>query len=181
METNLNNDCLRIILDQCHGYSPFTSQVCKQWRDVSKSSHQRFDIEILVKNNDIKLLDWMNSNREFTPKQINTIFLSASRVGNIEILRLYKDRYNITGATRFDLEMANAAVGGHLECMKLCKEWGATDFNWSMNITASGGHLECMKLCKDSGATNFDTAMWFASVNEQTQCVQLLQEWINSL
>ena len=47
------------------------------------------------------------------------------------------------------LFMCGAAKGGHVEIVKLCKEWGATDFNWAMSKAAWEGHVEIAKLCKE--------------------------------
>ena len=31
-------------------------------------------------------------------------------------------------------------VVGHIDIVKLCKEWGATKFDWAMENAAEGGH-----------------------------------------
>ena len=48
----------------------------------------------------------------------------------------------------YDWGMKEAAKGGHVEIVKLCKEWGATDFNWAMTYAAWEGHVEIVKLCR---------------------------------
>ena len=53
------------------------------------------------------------------------------------------------------LFMCGAAKGGHVEIVKLCKEWGATDFNRVMKEAAWGGHVEIVKLCKEWGAVSY--------------------------
>ena len=47
----------------------------------------------------------------------------------------------------YDWAMSYAAKGGHVEIVKLCKEWGATDFNRAMSNAAWEGHVEIVKLC----------------------------------
>ena len=67
--------------------------------------------------------------------------------------------YKEWGATYFDEVMSYAAKGGHVEIVKLCKEWGATDFDEAMSNAAWEGHVEIVKLCKEWGATDFNRAM----------------------
>ena len=55
--------------------------------------------------------------------------------------------------------MSNAAWKGHVEIVKLCKEWGATDFNRAMSNAAWEGHVEIVKLCKEWGATDFNLSL----------------------
>ena len=42
--------------------------------------------------------------------------------------------------------MANSAEGGHVEIVKLCKEWDVADFDWVMLNSAEGGHVEIVKI-----------------------------------
>ena len=81
------------------------------------------------------------------------------------------------GATYFDEAMREAAEGGHVEIVKLCKEWGATNFDWAMIKAASGGHIEIMELCKEWGATNFDWAMREAAKGGHVEVIELCKEW----
>ena len=53
----------------------------------------------------------------------------------------------------YDGAMLLAAINGHLERVKLCKEWGATDYDGAMCWAAINGHLAIVKLCKEWGAT----------------------------
>ena len=55
------------------------------------------------------------------------------------------------GATDFNWAMSYAAKGGHVEIVKLCKEWGATDFDEAMEEAAREGHVEIVKLYKEWG------------------------------
>ena len=54
----------------------------------------------------------------------------------------------LCGEWKTNNAMAKAAKGGHVEIVKLCKEWGATDFNWAMSYAAKRGHVEIVKLCR---------------------------------
>jgi len=60
----------------------------------------------------------------------------------IEILLLLK-------ATDFDEALTSAAENGHIEIVKLCKDYGATDFDEAMTSAAENGHIEIVKLCKE--------------------------------
>ena len=43
--------------------------------------------------------------------------------------------------TDFNTTMGWAARDGHIEIVKLCREWGATDFNTAMMCAARGGQI----------------------------------------
>ena len=46
--------------------------------------------------------------------------------------------------------MAAAVEGGHVEIVKLCKEWGATNFNDAFESAEErGDHVEIVKLCRE--------------------------------
>ena len=45
--------------------------------------------------------------------------------------------------------MQYAAYGGHIETVKLCKEWGTTAFAGAMASAAEFGHVEIVELCKE--------------------------------
>ena len=55
--------------------------------------------------------------------------------------------------------MFKAAESGHVEIVKLYKEWGATDLDAAMIKAAREDHIEILKLCKKWGATNFNSIM----------------------
>ena len=77
----------------------------------------------------------------------------------------------------YDGAMLSAAINGHLEIVKLCKEWGATDYDGAMWSAAINGHLEIVKLCKEWGATDYDGAMLWAALNGHLEIVKLCKEW----
>ena len=53
-------------------------------------------------------------------------------------------------AADFDAAMAAAVEGGHVEIVKLCKEWGATNFNDAFeSAEGRGDHVEIVKLCRE--------------------------------
>ena len=83
------------------------------------------------------------------------------------------------GATDYDGAMWWAAINGHLEIVKLCKEWGATDYDGAMCWAAINGHLEIVKLCKEWGATDYDGAMWRAAINGHLEIVRLCRGWLD--
>ena len=62
--------------------------------------------------------------------------------------------------------MYNAAENGHIEIVKLCREWGAKDYDEALCLAALGGHIEILRLCREYGEyEDFDSAMWFADLN----------------
>ena len=68
------------------------------------------------------------------------------------------------GATDFDEAMVSAATEGDIEIVKLCREYGAADFDESYGLSSwSRGDIEIVKLCKEWGATNFGEAAWSAA------------------
>ena len=70
-----------------------------------------------------------------------------------------------------------AAEKGHIEIVKLCKEWEAADFDEAIQPAACKGRIEIVKLCKEWGATNFDVAMRFAAYGGHIEIVKLCKEW----
>ena len=69
-----------------------------------------------------------------------------------------------------------AAGGGHIEIVKLCKEWGKTAFNGAMASAAEDGHFEIVELCKEWGATNFNQTMVYAALFGHVEIVKLSKE-----
>ena len=46
---------------------------------------------------------------------------------------------------------ANAAEGGHLECLKYAHENGCPWDEWTCSMAAFNGHLECLKYAHENG------------------------------
>ena len=69
---------------------------------------------------------------------------------------LKKDKDEILLDRMLSSRATVAARDGHIEKVKLCKDWGATDFSNAMDEAALGGHIEIVKLCKEWGATDFN-------------------------
>ena len=82
------------------------------------------------------------------------------------------------GATDFDEAIWRAACKGHIEIVKLCKEWGAIDFDSAMRFAAWDGDIEIVKLCKEWGATDFDEAQRIAAENGHIEVVKLCRGWL---
>ena len=59
------------------------------------------------------------------------------------------------GAIGFDTTMWYAARSGHIEIVKMCREWGATNFDSAMVSAAESRHIHVIRLCKEWGAKNF--------------------------
>ena len=62
--------------------------------------------------------------------------------------KFLNDIVKLCGEWKTNNAMSNAAWKGHVEIVKLCKEWGATDFNRAMEEAAWEGHVEIVKLCR---------------------------------
>lgn len=113
----------------------------------------------------------------------------AADGGRIDAIRLLRDN----GATNFKSALLKAAQKGHVEIIKLFKEWGVVDdfvetmthaarhghveiirlmkewlviddFNASMLEASRYGRLDVVKQCKEYGATEFEKAL------EQARC-----------
>ena len=84
------------------------------------------------------------------PTNPTSLLLFAAKSGTLSLMKLAKGQ----GATHFDWAFSEAAMCGHLDCMKLAKEWDATSewsatyFNWALENAKDGGHLECMELLR---------------------------------
>ncbi len=83
--------------------------------------------------------------------------------------------------------LRRVAEQGHLNCLKLLKEWDpapggdelpsitATSFDEAFCYAALGGHVNCLKLLKEWGATDFDGALGFVAVKGPLAC----EKWTN--
>lgn len=59
------------------------------------------------------------------------------------------------GATRINWAFDEAAYGGHMEILKILKEWGAIDmYNRAIGGAARNGHIEIVKQLRAWGATS---------------------------
>ena len=56
----------------------------------------------------------------------------ASNRGNLPLMKYAKE----WGATRFNMALCFAAIGGHKDCLGLLTEWGATSFNVAARCAA---------------------------------------------
>ena len=74
----------------------------------------------------------------------------------------------------FDWGMREAALKGHVEIVKLCKEWEA---NNATREAAEVGYIKTIKLCKERGARNFDEAMIEEAGSGHVEIVKLCKEW----
>ena len=83
------------------------------------------------------------------------------------------------GATNYNATMYSAAENGHVEIVKLCKEWGATDYNMAMFYALKNGHVEIVRLCREYGATMFNMAMETAAENGHMETVKLCRECLD--
>ena len=74
--------------------------------------------------------------------------------------------------------MREAAYGGHVEIIKLCREYGETDFDGAMGWAASRGHIEIVKLCREYGATSIGEAARSAAFEGHIEIVKLCRSWL---
>ena len=81
------------------------------------------------------------------------------------------------GATKFDGALTWAAAGGYIDCMKLLYKWGARHFDEALEDAAYEGHIECMKLAKMWGATDFNTPLYQAARGGHINCMKILKKW----
>jgi Ankyrin repeats (3 copies) len=82
------------------------------------------------------------------------------------------------GATYFDDAMSEAGLGGHMEIVKLMIEKGATDFDRAMRFAADGGHMEIVKFMIEKGAINFNAAMGYAAEAGHMDIVEYLKQFV---
>ena len=65
--------------------------------------------------------------------------------------------------------MIEEAGSGHVEIVKLCKEWRATGFDEAMIEAAGSDNVEIVKLCKECRAKNFNSVMRDAVVDKHSR------------
>ena len=95
----------------------------------------------------------------------------SAECGHIPTLRRYREYVNE------DELLGKSAGGGHLEAMRICRDWGATDFNGAMVCAATRDQIAALRLCKEWGARNFDTILIFAAGIGQEKIMRLSREW----
>ena len=77
------------------------------------------------------------------------------------------------GANR-DEAMSEAALGGHIEIVKLMLSHNANDYNWAMASAALGGHIDIVKLMLARNANDYNTAMSQAALGGHMEIVKLM-------
>ena len=79
------------------------------------------------------------------------------------------------GATKFKIALLQATENNHINIIKLYKEWGIVKYFDDAIVTAARrGHIEIVKLCKEYGAVNFKEA-YMCAVSFKLQ--NILKEW----
>jgi len=75
--------------------------------------------------------------------------------------------------------ICNAAVGGHVEIMRMCLEWGATQpANSLLLLGAANNHEEVLRFCHDTlGAIDVTGAYWEAAPRGYTRIMAICREW----
>ena len=121
-------------------------------------------------------------------------FEAAACGGHTNILRLCRKH----GASDFENALFKSIRFGHVEVLKLYKEWGILKYFDDAMVEASEyGHIEMVKLCKEYGAVSFGRAYRRAVdgspshvslMNDKTyedshrrrELINLLQQWKNT-
>ena len=52
------------------------------------------------------------------------------------------------------------------------------DYDWTMQIATENGHIEIVRLCREWGAIDYDRAMCRAAENGHDEIVKLCREWL---
>lgn len=73
-------------------------------------------------------------------------------------------------------DIAEAAEGGHLECLKYIFENGGRKHTRASYFTASGGHLECLKYLYECGNGFWPGSCEMAAINGNLDCLKYLHE-----
>jgi ankyrin repeat protein len=127
--------------------------------------------------------DVKNTLPSASEKHINRAFITASKNGNLEIVRLLLSP--MVGAdvhVKNDYAIRLASQEGHLEIVKLLVENGANvsaDDDYSLRIASKYGYLEIVQLLLKNGANinaGKGEALREASANEHWEIVKLLIE-----
>jgi hypothetical protein len=103
----------------------------------------------------------------------NTGFVLSAEIGCMHSLIFFKS----IGATNIYRAIDTAALNGHIEVVKICKEWGAKSFDMAMFRAAEGGHSDIVRLCESWGVTDFAYAWDTASYRGHYDIVKMLIGW----
>jgi hypothetical protein len=129
-----------------------------------KEDINKINVELVIKNGLLGVLKQIYDDiTEQKKSKHNELLEVASKHGSKNVADwLIKER----SANDFDMAMAMAARGGHMNIVLDMIERGASDFNRAMAHAASGGHMEIVLDMINRGANNFDEAMEEADEKE---------------
>ena len=140
------------------------------WRDYLKDETD-FCWQV-AKTNKLELLKWIREEKkcEWDSGTIN----AAAEQGNLEMIKycVANECPIGTGAC------ANAASGGHLECLKYLREEAKAPWTYHTATCAAGnGHLHILKYLFERKYDKYDAyACYYAAVNGHLDCLQYLHE-----
>ncbi|CAL6388588.1 unnamed protein product [Bathycoccus prasinos] len=140
------------------------------WRDYLKDETD-FCWQV-AKTNKLELLKWIREVKqcEWDAWTIN----AAAEQGNLEMIKycVANECPIGTGAC------ANAASGGHLECLKYLREEAKAPWTYHTATCAAGnGHLHILKYLFERKYDKYDAyACYYAAVNGHLDCLQYLHE-----
>jgi hypothetical protein len=145
------------------------------WENKSLWSYlflQTFFCRRVAETNKLELLKWAREEKkcEWDEDTIN----AAAKQGNLEMIKycVANECPIGTGAC------ANAASGGHLECLKYLHEEVKAPWTYhTASYAAENGHLHILKYLFERKYDKYDAyACYYAAVNGHLDCLQYLHE-----
>jgi hypothetical protein len=126
----------------------------------------------VAKTNKLELLKWAREEKKC--KWDGRTIWAAAYQGNLEMVK-----YCVANECPVDEgACSNAAVNGHLECLKYLREevkapWGSRTASWA----AFNGHLHILEYLVERKYDQYDTlACWEAAENGHLDCLKYLRE-----
>ena len=131
----------------------------------------RFCREV-AETNKLELLKWIREEKECEWNEW-TIKAAASQ-GNLEMVK-----YCVANACPIDADAcANAALYGHLECLKYLHEEAKAPWDsWTASWAAENGHLHILEYLVERKYDKYDVdACWYAAMKGHSDCLKYLHE-----
>jgi hypothetical protein len=126
----------------------------------------------VARTNKLELLKWAREEKE-CEWDAGTIH-AAARQGNLEMVKYcVENRCTVTADA-----CANAALSGHLECLKYLREEVQAPWDsWTADRAAEYGYLHILEYLVESKFDKYDVwACWLAAENGHLDCLKYLHE-----
>ena len=141
-------------------------------RELEEDMDETYFCSRVARTNKLELLKWIREEKQ-CGWDYRTIDMAANQ-GNLEMVK-----YCVANECPIDeVACANAALHGHLECLKYLREEAKAPWSWQTAMWAAGnGHLHILEYLVERKFDKFDEyACRWAAENGHLDCLKYLHE-----